>query len=144
MRLIAFLSAMLVANMAFADGDAEIKYRQAVMKAVGGHMASMGAILRGRTHLGDLDVHANAMAELAQIVPTVFPEGSGDGKTEALPAIWEKADDFKKHVDEYVKAANDMADAANSGEMGRIGPAIQALGQSCKGCHDNFREEHDH
>ena len=32
-----------------------------------------------------------------------------------------------------------MAEAADSGEMSAIGPAIKKLGGSCKGCHDNFR-----
>jgi cytochrome c556 len=126
----------------FADAAGEIKYRQGVMKVVGGHMASMGAVLRGRVHMSNLQMHAQGMADIAKIVPEVFPAGSGDGKTEALPAIWEKPDEFKAGLDKFVKAANEMAVAAGSGDMQAIGPAIKALGGSCKGCHDDFKEEH--
>jgi cytochrome c556 len=76
---------------------------------------------------------------MSTIVPKVFPEGSGDGKTGALPAIWEKPAEFKIVLNKFVVAANEMAEAADSGEMSAIGPAIKKLGGSCKGCHDNFR-----
>ena len=127
----------------FADAENEIKYRQGVMGVVGGHMNSIVAILRGGVHAGDLKMHAQGMANISSIVPTVFPEGSGDGKTEALAVIWEKPDAFKKAMDKYVAAAKGMAKAANSGDMQAVGPAIKELGGSCKGCHDDFREAHD-
>lgn len=141
MRFIVLLAVLLTSQFALADGEAEMNYRQGVMKSVGGHMASMGAILRGRVHFDDFKSHAGAMKELATIVPHVFPEGSGGAKSEALPAIWEDKEGFKAAMDKFVEAANGISDAAESGEMGQIGPAIQALGQACKGCHDNYREE---
>jgi cytochrome c556 len=42
-------------------------------------------------------------------------------------------------MDQFVAAANQMAVAAESGDMGQVGPAMQALGKSCKGCHDDYR-----
>ena len=41
----------------YADAEAEAKYRQSVMKSVGGHMAAMGTILKSQVHLGDLAAH---------------------------------------------------------------------------------------
>ena len=141
MRSAALILATLLASPLAFGNEAEINYRQSAMKAVGGHMSSMGAILRGRVHFEDFAIHANAMNELSRVVPKVFPEGSGGGKSESLPAVWEKPAEFQKAMDAFVKAANGMAEAANSGDMGKIGPAMQSLGQSCKGCHDDFRKE---
>ena len=136
---------MLVADWSMANPENEVKYRQAVMKAVGGHMASMAAILKGKVHGSELKLHANAMADLADIVPGVFPEGTGNaGNTEALENIWTEAEKFKEAMDRYVSASRGMQKAAASGEVEQIGSAINELGQSCKGCHDDFREEHDH
>lgn len=135
---------LLMANIVYADAEAEIKYRQAVMKSVGGHMASMAAILKGKTHLSDLKAHASSLATMATIVPNVFPEGSAEGKTEALKTIWKDSKKFKSSMDKFVKAANQMNEAASSEKMDAIGSAIKALGQSCKGCHDDFREEQEH
>jgi cytochrome c556 len=134
---------LMISPLAFADGEAEFKYRQGVMRTVGGQMTSMAAILRGQVHFDSLAFHARGMAELAEIVPHVFPEGSGVSKSEALPAIWKDADDFKEKLTDFVEAANGMAKAAETGDMGAVGPAMKALGQSCKGCHDDYRKEHD-
>ena len=137
--------ALLTSPLVSADGDAEFKYRQGVMKTVGGQMSSMAAVLRGQVYGDNLAFHARGMADLAEIVPHVFPEGSGVSKSEALPAIWENPDEFKEAVTQFVDAANEMAKVAEAGKgnSGAIGPAMNALGKSCKGCHDNFREEQD-
>ncbi len=141
--LLSILS-MMTSPLVLADGEADFKYREGVMRTVGGQMSSMAAILRGQVHLDRLAFHARGMAELAEIVPHIYPEGSGVSKSEALPAIWEKPDEFKEAVSKFVEAANGMARAAETGDMSAVGPAMKSLGQSCKGCHDNFREEHDH
>ena len=68
-----------------------------------------------------------------------FHSGSGDGKTEALPAIWENPEDFAERLDAFREAANGLRAAAETG--GDMAAAIQQLGQACKGCHDNYREK---
>ena len=70
-----------VGQFALADDEVEAKYRQSVMKSIGGHMASMGAILKNQVHMDDLVVHANGLAGLAGIAPEVFPEGSNIEKS---------------------------------------------------------------
>ena len=141
--VVALILSMATSPVVLADGDAEFKYRQGVMRTVGGQMSSMAAMLRGQVHLDNLALHARGMAELAEIVPNVFPEGSGVSKSEALPVIWEKPDEFEEAMTKFVDAANGMATAAGAGsvDMAAIGPAMKALGQSCKGCHDDFRAE---
>ena len=124
---------------AWADGEAEYKYREGIMKSAGGHMSSMVAILRGRVHFDNLAIHARGMADVAGIMPTVFPEGSRVSDTESSPEIWSDREGFDAAMDQFVAAANQMAGAAESGDMGQVGPAMQALGKSCKGCHDNYR-----
>lgn len=142
MKVILLVAVVLFASQAFADAKADIAYREGVMMSVGGNMKAMVAILKGKVHQNDFKFHARSLADLAEIVPTIFPAGSGEGKTDALPAIWKKPDEFKKTVQRFVKAANNLADSSESGDMGKIGPAINELGKACKNCHDNFRKEH--
>lgn len=131
---------ILIVPPASADGEAEYKYREGVMKAIGGHMSSIGAILRGQVHSENLALHAESMAKLAAIASNLFPEGSDVGKSEALPAIWEKPDEFERAMDDFVNAANGFAGAATSGSG--VPQALRRLGGTCKGCHDDFREDH--
>lgn len=133
------LAAMLVATAVHAT-EGEVEYRQHTMAAVGGHMQAIADILRGKVaHVGHLPTHANAMADLAAIAPTLFPPGSDGG--DALPAVWEDAADFKAKLDAFKAAADGFKAAAASGDMAATGAALRDLGQSCKGCHDSYRAE---
>lgn len=135
------VAAVVAAGAAVADAGA-IKHRQAVMKAVGGHTGAIASVVKGEVPFKeDLEGHAHALVELAKISGKVFPEGSDKGDTEAVPAIWEKPDAFKESYDAFVAAAETMAKAAETGDMGQIGAALGGLGKSCKACHDDFRKK---
>ncbi len=143
-RIIIMVILMFASAVINADSAGVYKYRQAVMKAVGGQMAALGASLKGQVFTENLRLHAGAMADLAEIVPHVFPAGSGTKKSEALPAIWEQPEEFENRVNDFVNAAKSLAEVIQSDDMKAIGGGVQKLGKTCKGCHDNFREEHEH
>ena len=130
----------LVAALPCVASQGDIDYREHTMEAIGGHMQALADILRGKVrHEEHLSVHAAALASLAEIAWKLFPPGSGDGETEALPAIWENPEDFKERLDAFREAANGLRAAAETG--GDMPAATQQLGQVCKGCHDNYREK---
>ena len=132
------LSALIALGVAASEG--EVDYRQNAMKAVGGHMGAIADIMRGKVaHVAHLQTHANALADLAAIAPALFPEGSAGG--DALPAIWENAEDFQAKLDAFKEAADGFKAAAATSDMAQIGGALRSLGQSCKGCHDDYRAE---
>ena len=135
------LMSLLFVQTGYADGEVEAKYRQGVMKSIGGHMSAIGTSLKNQVHLEDLAMHARGIAMLADVAPNVFPAGSGGEKTKARPEIWEDPDGFSASMNKFVGAAKDMAVAAESGDMAQIGPAVQALGGSCKGCHDDYKSD---
>lgn len=137
MRLITFLVAGLLAASAAADEGAA-EYREHTMEAVGGHMQAMVDIIRQKVpHTSHISLHANAMADLAGIAPSLFPAGSEGG--DALPEIWSNPDDFAERLSAFEEAAVGLKAAVDAGEP--IGPAFQKVGQACKGCHDNYRAE---
>jgi len=131
----------LAAAPAFSD-EAIIKYRQDVYQSIGGHMGALVAIVKGQVPFTeDAQAHANGLNQLAQISGHVFPEGSDTGaKTEALPVIWEKPEEFQKRVDAFQIAAANLADVAGS-DPAQLAKAVQELGGTCKACHDDFRED---
>ena len=135
-------AALGLANVAAAaDADNAIKYRKANMKALGGHMGSVVAIIKGEVgHTGHLAGHAAAIAAIGEWVGDLFPAGSGEGDTKALPVIWEKPDDFKKAVAAFAEASARLAEVAEGSDMKAVGPAVGALGKTCGGCHKPFRK----
>ena len=138
----ALLTAMTLSAPLHASDTGEIKYRQAVMKSIGGHMGAIAGMIKGETaNTANLKIHTSGMAGLATATSSIFPNGSDMGETEALPAFWEKADDFAKAVKMFQDAAANLDDVATTGDMAKVGPAFGALGKSCKNCHENFREK---
>lgn len=141
-----FITAVLAVSAftpaAMADDAGEIKYRQSIMKSMGGHMGAIAGILKQETgNNAHLQMHSEAIMTLANITGTIFPKGSDFGETEALPAIWEKPADFAAAVKMLQDAANTLGAATMSGDMAATGAAFGGLGKACKNCHENFREK---
>ncbi len=75
-------------------------------------------------------------------IETHFPAGTSveDGyKTEALPAIWKKPEEFKAAAQKLVDESAKLASVASSGDKAAVGAQAMAMGGTCKGCHDQFR-----
>jgi cytochrome c556 len=128
----------VIAAPAHAD-EAVIKYRKAVMEAVGGHTQALAEILKGNVPFsGDAKAHATALAALGQMSGHLFPEGSGKGDTEALPAIWEKPAEFKEVLDGFQATTARLGAAATTDD---IKAAFGDVTKNCKACHDKFRKK---
>jgi cytochrome c556 len=139
------LLALAVPAGAETSSENAIKYRHAVMEAMAGHTSAFSMIAFGMVdHPEFLQSHANALADAGAQLTMLFPEGSGEGETHALPAIWEEPEKFSAAVAKAEKATAELRDAAASGDRKAIVSAFKALGQSCKGCHESYREEDDH
>jgi cytochrome c556 len=123
-----------------ADDEAAIKYRQAVMKAVGGHMGGAVAIIKGKVpYKDDLVAHAAGLNAMANAAANAFKHKTSGGKTRAKPNIWEDAGDFRQKIEDFKKATADFLAAAKSGGPAAAGAKLGAVGDSCKGCHKKYR-----
>lgn len=138
----------IVGGAMAADEPANIvKYRQATMKANGAHITMIAAVVKGEVSWSnELEGHAHALHEQSKNLLRLFPEGTGKGDTEvesaALPAIWEKRDEFEQAVKRLQDESGKMVEVAKSGDLAAIGQQLGSLGkQGCGGCHDTFREK---
>ncbi|WP_018872565.1 cytochrome c [Thioalkalivibrio sp. ALJ16] len=127
---------------AFDEHEATIDYRQGVMRAIGGNMGSVAAIVIDGADFGDnLKIHTQQLVDLTRDIPSLFPEGSDFPDTDAREEIWD-------NWDRYVELANDSRDAAEalhaaveSGDESEYPIRFRNLGQSCQACHDDFRRD---
>jgi len=134
-----FLAASLAS--AATPGDA-IKYRQAIMNTLSGHVAAISLITSGKVeHQEYLLSHAEALAAGGDQIGKIFPAGSGNGKTEALPLIWQEPEKFQKAADTAKAATAGLLDAIKGGDKEAIGKAMKPVFDACKGCHDRYRKE---
>jgi len=70
-----------------------------------------------------------------------FPAGSHTGDTEALPSIWEKADEFQAAIEKQKTATASLISAAESADPAQWKSAFGQVGGSCKNCHDSFKKD---
>ena len=132
------LTTALTVGAAEAEDEGAVEYRQHAMVAIRGHMGAIGDIARGKVpHTDHLPLHAGALADLAELMPTLFAAGTAGGDT--LPAVWENAEDFQAKVDAFKEATRNLLAVVQSG--GEVRPAVGAVGQACKGCHDDYRAQ---
>lgn len=126
-----------------SDPQDVIKYRQAVMKANGGHLAAAGAIIQGKVdeYQGQLAEHVRAVQAINKDVPALFPDGSDLGETKALEAVWNKRADFEKRAKDTREKSEALAKAVGGGDGKVIVARFKELQDACKACHKDFRKE---
>ena len=136
---------LLLPQLAVSDESEDvIKYRQGVMKAIGGHMSASSLIVRGKvSYKPQLQEHANALKILSSDIPALFPDDSDFGETRAKAEVGGKRDDFVKAADVSKQSIADFLAAVEQGKPDAIAASFQKVGDGCKGCHKDFREKDD-
>ncbi|MGN6155927.1 MAG: c-type cytochrome [Sphingomicrobium sp.] len=119
-----------------------MKEREHHMDAFGDAMKKAGNALKASSP--DATPVREAAAEIDGLAPKLeswFPTGTGPdvGKTRAKPEIWQKPEDFALKAHDFEQAAMLFNVAAKSGDLNRITATFDALGKSCKACHDLYR-----
>ena len=142
MTKVALLALVLSFSAHATEPENYIKYRQAVMKAIGGHMGASSLIVRGKvTRKSDLKMHVEGLRVLSTDIPALFPEDSDFGETKAKAEVWEKRDEFVKAAEASKKSIIDFAAAVESGKDDAIVAGFKNVGKGCKGCHKDFRQK---
>ncbi|HPE59609.1 MAG: cytochrome c [Thiothrix sp.] len=132
-----------VSNAADTPEEAAIEYRQAAYTMIRHHFSAMGDMVKGDTEFNaeTFKQDADTLANLSHYPINGFIDGSYTGDTDAKPEIAENMDDFREKMKNFQVEAANLASAAESGDMGQIKPQFGKVGQSCKACHDSYREK---
>lgn len=141
----AALAAGIGAASAADESANVIKYRQNVMRSIGGHMGAISGVVKGEVSYGShVAAHAESVAATSQLIVDMFPQGSLTGaETAAKPEIWQDWDDFRQKASDLQTAASNLAQVANSGDMSGLEAAFGEVGKACGGCHRPFRIKRD-
>ncbi len=122
------------------QGD-PIRQRQDLMKSNQEQVRLLTGMVRGQAPFNAATAQAafGRIEQNARQIPALFPAGSHQGKTEALPVIWERKADFDAHA---AKLEQD-AKAAQAGitDQASLQAALQRVGQNCGGCHQTYRKK---
>ena len=122
------------------QGD-PITQRQNLMKNNQEHLRLLTGMSRGQVPFNAATAQAalQRIEQNARQAPALFPAGSQQGKTDALPVIWERKADFDARASKLQQDAK----AAQTGitDQASLQAAVQRVGQNCGGCHETYRRK---
>ena len=136
-RLAPLVAATLIGITSFTANAGVIEDRKANFKANNASMRAIGAAI-GAGDFETVTREAEKIAAWAVVMPDYFPEGSGEW-TSAKPAIWTDFIGFKDAAEANYNAAEALITAAAKQDAQAAGEALQAIGGTCKGCHQKFK-----
>jgi cytochrome c556 len=133
-----------------ADNDPllkAIKARQGEMQIRSFNLGPLFAMAKGEMEY-NADKAAMMAGNLALMLSLnmgeAWPAGSDtdaySGKTTALPKIWKTYPEIADYGKKYAEAVRELQAVAGNGQDA-LKSKIGAVGKSCKGCHDEFREK---
>ncbi len=120
-----------------------INVRKAIFTLIGSNFRPVGDVLQGRAAYESVDVPKSAgrVAFLAGLLNEAFPDNSASGDTRARPEIWSNRADFDKRVKDFQDHSAALVQIAAREKSGSdaFKAAAAAVGQDCKGCHENYK-----
>jgi len=138
--------ASLVAMAADGPHDKAIKARQAMFQIYSFNSGLLGDMAKEDIPY-DAEVASEAAANLVAAAnlgqSQMWPQGSdnesdGNATNRALPAIWENFPDVIDKANALKESSAAVAAVAGDG-LGALQGAMNDVGASCKGCHDDYR-----
>ena len=131
-----------------SDPTVVVKEREKTMKSMGDAMKKISAYVKNEG--GTIDSVREGAATIQQashkIVPGLFPANTGMGTikdSEAKPEIWRQWPQFQQAAQKLEATSAELVTAASSDDRAAIARQFGQVGQSCGGCHDNFRQKKD-
>ncbi len=148
MTKVSLLLAMLIAaplTYAVDDERAAAAYesRHGLFAMVRMYFGPMYGMMRGAPYNADVVKHnAAQISALAKMIPDAFVVDTreNDLDTEALDGIWQDINDFNSKAATLAERAAALSEQGSTGEDA-FKAAFGGMGQACKACHDNYREQ---
>jgi cytochrome c556 len=121
--------------------DQLVTKRREVFKQFGKTLEPMGMVARDRQTYNprEFNLSAEELNKLASQPWGYFTPDSNYPPTRAKPEVWSKPADFKAAQMQYQVTVQQLLKASQSGDLDAIRPAVENVQNSCKSCHDSFR-----
>jgi cytochrome c556 len=124
----------------------QIRWRQSAYTTMAWSMMRVKANVDGTFNKDQVVEAANVIQAIANSkMGALYQPGSDKGKgwepTRLKSEFFAKQDEVGKVAVPFIKAANDMAKAAASGEKLEVMDKFGTLADACDGCHEKFKKK---
>jgi cytochrome c556 len=126
------------------EAEKAVKTRQGLFDVQAFAFGPVGAMLKGAPYDAALVQKEAARVQMtAGLIHEVFVFDSRkfQVKTKAREIIWTQKSDFDKKATDLQTTAAKLESVAKIGDQAAVLKAVEAVGQSCKSCHDDYRDK---
>ncbi len=129
-----------VAQPVFEKPDDAIAYRQSALKLLGAHFSGLAPMMRGRVPFNAEQAQQEiaVLRSLSALPWKAFGEGTEGGN--ARPAVWQDSAKFQQAAKDLEASMGRLVQVSGSGDFDSIRAAYGDVANSCKACHDSFRQ----
>jgi cytochrome c556 len=157
-KLATVLGASLVSSLLVACGgggtgtpadetpeSAAFQYRRSVMQSIAYKVGQVRGMAQGEIPVNEAAFakHASDVATLAGMIVEGFIPNSAVEGSAALPEVWTNTSDFQAKAADLQNAAQSLATAASQNGFESAKGMVQAVGQTCGGCHRPYRRRQE-
>lgn len=123
--------------------DTLVKQRQAAMTLQGKYFGPLGGMAQGKVPYDANVVARNAgyLEALSKMPWDGFAPSTKDVKSAALPAVFTDTAKFKEAQDKMQAEVTKLVSVSKGGDEAAVKAQLGAVGKSCGGCHETFREK---
>ncbi len=139
-----WVAASLPAQAQFRNPEDAVEYRQGAFTVMGTHFGRIGAMVQGKAPYDAAAAAQNAeiVAFMSKLPYAGFVEGTSDTKKGSAKAnIWTDRAKFDQLAKKLQDEAAKLAVVAKSGGMDTLKPAFLSVAETCKACHDDYRNK---
>ena len=132
---------VLPASAQFAKPDDAIKYRKSALFVMQQNFGRVAGMAQGKIPFNaKVAADSAAAAEFVGSLPwAAFGPDTDLGDTKAKPEIWSNKAKFDDYAKKLEAELGKLSAAAKTGNLDTIKVAVNAVGNACKSCHDDFR-----
>ena len=123
--------------------DVLVKQRQSAMVLMGKYWGPVNSIGQGK-----IPYDANVVQRNVGYVDTLskmpwdgFTPATKEVKSRALPPVFDDTAKFKQAQDRFTGELTKLVEVSKKGDESAVKSQILAVGKTCGGCHDDFREK---
>ena len=134
----------LPAAAQFQKPEDAVKYRQSAMFVMANHFGRIGAMVQGKAPYDAAVATQNAevVSTLSRVHWAAFVDGTaGSTKGSASAKVWSERAKFDDAARKMEGEVGKLLAAARTNSLDNLKGAFGGVGQSCKGCHDDFRNQ---
>lgn len=140
-----FVRLGLIAFMSVALGGAQlhdvVKARQDNFRVLSRNMQAVVKGLGNGVPIAQMLPSVLASQRALNCIPTLFPVGSHEGRTRALPLIWSDPGLFKQTYEAAADRMNELVAASQGSDHDAFGAAVGRMAAACGTCHSEFRSD---